>query len=249
MRNIIFFIGILLLGWGCKNSALNTSVEFEKQLANWKFNTSVSIYESQDSLLSIEIFFLKDSVKSLNSYFLDTESNKVLMAMISENFYEYLKDYSKINYLFHFDNQKDMENFQITLQKKDLVETHKQFQQNPLFYDFVEYSFKEVGSVDIVRAEAWLEYLSEESNLWDFSGSYWDLLYEYSKGCSNHSENLKAIYHFIAFVGVVDNPSNTNSINSKKLNYFIEYCDLDSNLTKKSLPDLIKFLDKDFVNK
>lgn len=237
----------LVISCNSSSKEITESKNIADKLKSWGLDSELFL-DIKNNELAISILFKKDSSNSLTSYFIDEESNKMVVAMLNETFYEEFRKYNLITYNLSFEEQKDLDEMKIIIDKEMLLQTHGQFIDSPKFYDFVEYAFKHVQSVDIIRSDAWIEYLSKESKLFEFTGSFWKLLHNYSMACGRPKEKLKDIYLFIAFVGLISDPGNPKKedINQENFKYYIESCDFDIKLIHLTLPELIKTLDEKY---
>ncbi len=247
-----FLVLLIILSTSCNQCAKKEITNFEnevaKELYGWGLHNEVVVSEVENTI-NITIHFLKNDSNSLNSYFLDEESNNLVIAMLNQTFYEKLKNYKDIAYSLSFEDKKDMAPMIVLINNTKLNVTRTQFENTPKFYDFVKYAFEHVQSVDIVRANAWLEYLRDKPEVFDFKGSFWKLLYNFTVACDKPEEKINDIYLFIAFTGLIADPDNPkeDDINQENLKYFIKSCGFDTELIYLSLPDLKKVLIEKYV--
>ncbi|MGS2739707.1 hypothetical protein [Sinomicrobium sp. M5D2P17] len=252
MNKTILILILPLLFLSCQNTAkTDTDIlanEMEKKLHSWKLINHISIQEKEKEL-RINIDFKKDEEKSLESYFIDQISNETVIAMLGYTFFNTLKSYDSVSYTLSFEGG-DMNDLKITGNKEILKKNFDRINSSPKLYGFIEYAFKNIRSVDVARANVWLELLNNKSEIFNFKGNFWSLLEDYALACENPKENIRTIYLFIGFTGLIRDPDNPkrDDINQENLLYYLESCGYSSGLTKLPLPDLMDALAKMYEN-
>lgn len=235
---ICSFILIVILVSSCKN-VNNTEVKIQNKLDEWNFVSDVSI-SNNNKTLYIDLFFNESYDYGVKSNLLDLESNNLLVAMLNYTFYKDMIKYDVVSYNLRFENQKDMKDYTVDFNRSALDENIERFDKASLFYNFVEYAYKEIRRADFVRSNAWINYFSQYPQF-DFFGSFWNLLYNYSLECTTSQSSTRFTYLFIAFVGSIQDPDNIkeDDIEQEKLLYYIESCGNDPNLINLNLYELM----------
>jgi hypothetical protein len=223
---------------------LNKELEqdISSKLTGWKLNNEVKINEEQD-VLEIEIEYKKGNVQDSVSFYLDAESNNMVLTMLSVSFLKEFSQYNEIQCSISFEGYPNKSEIKLTNQK--ISENRKIFEQVPIFYDFVEYAFINMKYVGVMQATQTIKFLRENSSEFDYEGSFWDLLYGCAISCG---QNDKYIYHaksFIWFTGVCNNPEfiQEGDIFPEYLLYYFNECGYDESLLGMIKSDsIIKYL-------
>lgn len=223
-----------------KMATKELSFKIKEKLISWKLNTDVAL-KNEAGKIKIEIVF---KGKSKNSFFLDKESNNMIIAMLDYTFYDELNNTNEINYKLGFEGYPDV--LQMTITKEKLTENYVYFNNTPIFYDFVEFAFINMGYINVLRATQLIEYLNKNySEIFNYNGSFWNLLYDYSKACKSPEKNLKGIYNFVWFAGSTSDPANPreDDINQDVFKYYLKSCNLKPELLSMDALELMKYLD------
>ncbi len=253
MKKILIMVFILFFFTNCneeKQDLLKLSEDISIMLSNWNLSNNDIELSLKDNDLIIQIIFRKNKEDDLNSYYLDEESNSILVSMITHNFFNQLKNYETVNYELIFFDKSDRvlidQGFSIGFTKARLNEVYSNIESNLKFLEFGKYIFKNITKVDIVRSQASIEIFNKYVDGFNFNGSFWDLLYTFSLGCDNPKENLDGIYHFIAFVGLIKDPENPreDDIDQEKFKYFLQNCNYPIDLIDMGLTSLLTYLDE-----
>lgn len=229
---------------------LDLTQRITEKLTTWNFMDSKILLSKKADNLTINILFSKMQDDKLNSYYMDRESNFLIASMISYIFYDDLVEYNSVNYSLEFEDgaktflQKG-NIMLIALNRKKLKEIKIGFDVNKKFYAFVEYSFKNLSRLDVAKAMASIEFFTNNVNGFDYDGTFWSLLKDYSSGCEAPSESLHSIFTFVSFVSLLKDPNNPSEddINQEVLNHFIVNCGYSSDLLKMNLLDLLEYFD------
>lgn len=233
---------------GCNNTTspqdLMDTQHFSSQVTNklrdWKLNNQVTV-NLNDSIALIAIHYTTDISDTLSPYFLDRESNDLIVTMLSYFFYEEMKELKSIVYQLTFENHSDT--ILVSFSSRDLEMRYKEFEKYPIFYDFVEYAFKNMRYRGVLEATQLMRFLESNTNVFDHKGSFWNLLHDYSKACQHPKDHIYSAYLFIWFTGVANDPDMKHSDNYRQsLLYFVKSCGFKEELVFLRPEELIKQL-------
>lgn len=219
------------------------AVKFSKRLESWNLHNTTGI-KQKEGVLFVEIFY---KGQGENSFFLDKESNNMILAMLGYSFHKEFKAIDTIKYQLKFEGYSDV--FNMTLSQDKLLENNNNFIATPIFHEFVEYSFLNLKYLDVLRSTQLIKYLNENySEIFNYNGSFWNLLYDYSKACENPQDNLKSVFHFILFSSLTKDPDNPrdDDINQDAFKYYLSKCGFPDELLKQNTLEIMEYLDKNY---
>lgn len=236
---------IVILVTSCLSNKKNKHIDIltsklSDKLLSWKLKNDTVIMEYENRL-DIRIFY---NDTDTNPFFLDIESNNMVTAMLGYYFYEDLKIYEIINFQLEFEGYKDI--VHISLDQKKLQSNYENFNETPIFYNFVEHSFIHLGYIGVLRATQSVKNLNKIVNeIFDFKGNFWDLLYSYSKECGKIEKNQNDTYHFIFLIGELNHMDEFMGYkyNQETLKYFLNSCGYDELLLNKNPLELMEYFD------
>ncbi|MGS2764090.1 hypothetical protein [Sinomicrobium sp. M5D2P9] len=252
-----YLILIIFCFIGCHNStkelvAIREGIEIK--MKEWDVESEISLAEEKKmsvddnaKRLTILINLKIDKDNNYNSEFVT-----VLADMINESFYQEFERYEEIIYNFSFEGLVTLpntepfsvEDYKISMKREFLKENHQKFIESPLYHDFVEHTIKNIRAPGVQKIDAWIRFLSsEEVDLIDFKGDFWDLIYKYAEVCSGHGTSGSPVYNLMVVGNAACDPENEDAISPEKLYYYIESCSLDIN------PQWIKLPLEEMLNK
>jgi hypothetical protein len=219
------------------------ATKFSEKLNSWNLNNVTTLRKSEQGL-TVEILF---KGVNKNAFFLDKESNNMILTMLGYSFYENIKSNDTVKFQLEFEGYPDM--FNIALSQDKLLENYQYFISIPRFYEFVEHSFVNLGYLDVMRSTQLIKYLNENySEIFNYNGSFWNLLYDYSRACEAPNDNLKSIFHFILFSSLTKDPDNPrdDDINQDAFKFYLSKCGFPDKLLQQSTFEIMDYLDKNY---
>lgn len=244
---IISLIAIVGCNTNSSTEILDTehfSSQVSNKLREWKLHNRV-VVSVKDSIAIVDIHYEKNNSDTLNSFYLDKESNDMVITMLSHVFYDQLANFRGLLYELTFEDYPDR--ISVSFRKQELEKRHREFEEVPIFYDFVDHAFKKMRYMGVMEATQLMKYLEKNTNVFDHQGSFWNLLHDYSKACQTPQNHLYSVYLFIWFTGVVNDPAMKNSERyGPSLLYYLKSCGFGAELMSLSPGALMKRLNYDY---
>ncbi len=156
------------------------------------------------------------NIKYSGKYYMDDEPNKIIVSLLIYYNYELLNKYDNVYFILKF--EKNMENtFALMYNNDRLKSIYLKSKDSPIFIDFVEHYIKNTSQREVDICNFIIKKDNEYSKLPDFNGSFWMLLYKYSKADKGDSilfKQFDSFYHGTGFEKF--------KIDQKKYKYFID---------------------------
>lgn len=245
----IIAIIIVLIGHSCVYFAYNKEdVELGKNLSDklniWKLKNTTSVYESRQNI-DVNITFKGDS---LGAFFLDKESNTMVLTMLCYSFYNRFEAFDTVKFQLRFEGYPDV--LFVNLSQKKLAENHQEFINTPYFYDFVEFSFIHLGYIDVLKSTQLIKHLNKIfPDIYDFEGGYWLLLYKYCIACKEPEENINEIFYFLWFASdaIYYVPAKDENSSIKwHMEYFLTTFGFDAVLLDEKFIEIYEYLERKY---
>lgn len=248
MKRIFIKIGALFLlvaiGYACvflprefRDRKLST--EITELLKEWQLQNSTLVLKSK-STAYIHIHYKNDSVQP---FYLDQESHTLVLSMLCYTFYEGFMEYDTVKFEMTFEGYDDVIN--IGYDQNKIEEIKSYYDKAPHFYDFVSYSFINLGYKQILRAERLIEFFSEDFNdFFKFKGSYWLLLYNYCKASLDPPNHIDSIFCFLWFASDAKDyvPVDNVDLFDEHMKYFLRPFGYDEGLLDENFIGILEHL-------
>jgi len=177
------------------------------------------------------------------SFFLDEKSNEQLIDLLVFSCNEHIIDNTSTTFELSFEGYTDK--ISRRFNKQDIENVIARFDKAKKFRSFSEYAFRQMGYIGVLESTEMIKHLGEKySDLFNYKGDFWDLLYDYSVACENPKENPKSIYLFISFAGSmkVYDDRYGNSTYRDHMKYFLNECGYEEKLLDFTAVELIEFI-------
>ncbi|WP_353780273.1 hypothetical protein [Winogradskyella sp. 3972H.M.0a.05] len=238
---------IVLLLYGCKEKESKEEITLENEMSSFiskNLDISNHVNIEQKSNTSINIHFITKKSDSVNSFFLDEESNNIIIAILTHKFHNNFDSEKDLVFKLSFDGYREVLSNKLTKSERNFI--YEKFQNNKLFHDFALYTVKDFKYLNNLKATEDIKYLNQNFNeIFEFNGTFWELLEEYSNSCDNKKNNLKSLYHFVFFVNIVNNGNDLGKGDIEQAHwlYYLNKCYLDENVLTMSLGEVINYID------
>lgn len=243
---VIIGLLLVLISYSCVFFIANKeNVEFGKTLSDklneWNLENTTSVHNSGQNI-KVNISYKGDS---LGAFFLDEESNTMVLTMLCYSFYNRFEAFDTVKFQLRFEGYPDV--LFVDLSQKKLAENHQEFLSTPYFYDFVEYSFIHLGYMDVLKSTQLIKHMNKIfPDIFHFEGGYWLLLYKYCIACKQPEENINEIFYFLWFASeaIYYVPAkDENSSIKKHMKHFLTTFSFDEALLDKNLVEISKYLE------
>jgi hypothetical protein len=204
---------------GTKSKTLNAN-DVRTELNKLGLDSEVQMFTSNDDIK----FNIDYKGIDLNSFFIDSESNNLIIALVCHRLYKSLDPKLRsISFSIRFQNYKEY--YQIELNKEQLKKFNSSFENNPLFEKFVVYSLRNMKYLLVTESTQLIGLLQKRySENFSHKGSFWKLLQGYSEGCKNKIKS-QPYNDFIFFVQKMIKVKEIESEGGfDTFDYFIERC-------------------------
>lgn len=211
MKNLIVFLIITILSCSCINKQKNKETEINEKIASTLllYGRQVEAHSTIDEMkLSLELFFKSPS-------FIDPETQKMILALLAYHMHDYYVDYDSIYVNYIDEGLLDTIHYQQGI--KDVEISYNKFSNNKTFLTQVSYSLNNMSQDEILASSLIIKELNRiMPDVFNFTGSFWLLLYQYSLNYLN--ENSIEVKNFTVFVNAASlNGSHVNPINLKNI--------------------------------
>jgi hypothetical protein len=189
----ILTISLSIVILGCNNSDKYFNAKVVSILKEFGRNSKVLSNIENEGNKELKIFFKSPT-------YLDKESQKLTLVILSSRLYKYLKDFKSVNYII-IDEGFDHEPLSYTISDSDLNVIYSRFQDNSLFEELLKYSFNNIDQNELIKCNIIIEEMHKlMPETFDFQGSFWLLLEKFSLAENEDSKDWK---YFIMFYNVV----------------------------------------------
>jgi hypothetical protein len=218
-------------------------LEITDQLKEWQLNNKTHVNEAANCL-NINVLYKTNGIQG---FYLDYESHKVVLSMLCYTYYEEFQDYDTVKFRMNFLGYDD--NLTVIYDHQELTKIKYYFEIAPNYYDFVGYSFTNLGYENILRATTMIKYLNDNFNdFFSFKGSYWLLLYNYCKASLDPYKYFNSIYCFIWFASEANNyvPIENFDLFEEHMEYFLKAFGYDDNLLNENFLGILDHLNEKY---
>lgn len=246
---IVFVLTISLFQCKSPNNSLVDEISLEKkiilELEEWGIKSNSQVQEKDSSSIDINITLLKKKGSDSTSFFLDRESNQIMINLLTYVFYDELKNFDFIKYNVigeGFDIGHDF-----TGNKRTVEFAYESYSNHNQLFSLYKYVFKNMSYLDVLRSTQLINHISKEFDEYYFSGSFWDLFYGFVLSSNTHEQINEFAFHFIAFVAVAKAFALSNidyKINIKSLEYIIADCGFNPTLVDLTYQELVEMFNK-----
>lgn len=158
----------------------------------------------------------------VSPYILLPETIDVLAMYIVYNLFGHLEQYNVVTIAFEFEDKSILEDRYVVIYTKDKrIALSKNMSGHDIFLNFIEYVINKVSDEDVIKYNVMLERIPEFVPGFPFKGTFWVLLQEYSRECSNNNKGDNTLYMKM-LTDLVSIPG--ADANLLHLNYFLTEC-------------------------
>lgn len=246
---IVIVLPILLIQCKSPNNLRIDKISLEKkitlELEEWGIRSNLQVQEKDSSRIDINITLLKKKGSDSNSFFLDRESNQIMINLLSFIFYDELKNFNFIK--FNVIGEGFDVGYDFAGNKRTVEFAYESYSNHEQLFSLYKYVFKNMRYLDVLRSTQLINHISKEFEEYYFNGSFWDLFYGFVISSTSHEQINEFAFHFISFVAVAKAFALSNidyQINIKSLEYIIADCGFDPALVDLTYQELVEMFNK-----
>jgi len=187
--SVFILIIILILNSSCENLKQEFSESITLTFQEFGRKAEVREITETNNELNVSIYIYSPS-------FLDEETHKLMLSLLSFKLFDKLEKYDNVNY-FITDEKFEHEPLRYSISKESLNMFFKNYNSNPLFVELSSYSLSNMTQDDLIRCNKIIKELYKlMPDEFNFNGSYWLLLENFSKSNDTDSTGLKQFRMF-----------------------------------------------------
>jgi hypothetical protein len=156
------------------------SQSINEQLNGWNLKTKVESFINNDTLL-VQIQYLGKGTEGYSPFFLDDYSNELIVSVLVYERAEIIKQFDVTKLTLQFEDYADGATFFV--KESNLIQYQKYF-ENELFYKNVNQCLSSLGYNEVVFIESTIKFINENLERFDYKGTFWELLNQYSNFCN-----------------------------------------------------------------
>lgn len=238
----IFWIFLLVFINSCQldtSTKKNKLVEqkLEQILSSWKFESKIIVNNKGTDLINLNILFLSNGKLPEKSYFLDTSSNQLIVQLLLVKLKTDLNTFRETKVLLSFQDFPG-EIMEFTFLKN---------QYSELSGNITDEYVKNVSSIlsvfrydRIAGIDSFIKFLYKERNFFNYSGSFWHLLYGFSNFKNFPEVFICDAYSFKILILILNDSENDLLSNMEKDTLFEIQKQSNPNLDN-SIEEIINF--------
>lgn len=208
---IAYYLFVLLITISCVGDQSVIRNEVKQTLSNLNLNVEISVNEKNDYLSLSFTFF--------SPQYFDTESKKIILGYLISESYDVLKKYSQVIFIYRNEGfNTDVKEF--IYSDDNIIKVYNKFNNNIIFKNFVSYTIKEMNQNEVLYGNLIIKQLPEFVPEFNFFGSYWLLLYNYSQSCEKNDKNKELNFLIFAKTAAIEG----SGISKEHIKYFLNNC-------------------------
>jgi hypothetical protein len=191
----------------------------------------------------LNIFFEKNQRDTSNSFFLDEESNLVLVSLLNFEFYESFEGFDTVHYSLSFEGY--LESDFMAYPKLERKKHFDEFTSYPKFLENTRYAIKNMRYMGVMQTRRMMVFLKEQVPVFNYEGTFWKFLYDFSILCDDPSVNLWSAFQFIWFTGITNDEEFKNDADlfPEHLKFIVSNCGYPDSLVNEKFKDPAILLD------
>jgi hypothetical protein len=151
--------------------------------------TEVREISETNNELNVSIYIYSPS-------FLDEETHKLMLSLLVFKLYDKLEKYDNVNFIVN-DEKFEHEPLRYSTDKGAMNMFFNNYNSNPLFVELLSFSLSNMTQDDLIRCNLIIEELYKlMPNEFNFNGSFWLLLENFSKSSETDSTGFKQFRMF-----------------------------------------------------
>ena len=185
----LILILVLILNSSCENLKQEFSESITSTFHEFGRKIEVREISKTNNELNVSIYIYSPS-------FLDEETHKLMLSLLTFKLYDKLEKYDNLNFIIN-DEKFEHEPLRYSIDNSAMNMFFNNYNSNPLFVELLSFSLSSMTQDDLLRCNLIIKELNKlMPDEFNFNGSFWLFLENFSKSTETDSTGFKQFRMF-----------------------------------------------------